>query len=178
MLYSNRAACYMKLGEFPMAVKDCDKALELSPTFGESPQTPRSLPFRLPSNPMARSRARACGNRIAVKAYTRKGHCQFFMKQYHKCLETYEQGLKVEPNNEGSTKVSSGRWKPSTRDRRGPTRPRTRRRWRLRPTIPRSSRSQRPHDEEGPLRALLQPRRRPEVRPSLPPSSISRIEID
>nr|AAB49720.1 transformation-sensitive protein homolog [Acanthamoeba castellanii] len=68
VLYSNRAACYMKLGRVPMAVKDCDKAIELSPTF--------------------------------VKAYTRKGHCQFFMKQYHKCLETYEQGLKVEPNNE------------------------------------------------------------------------------
>jgi stress-induced-phosphoprotein 1 len=32
-LYSNRAAAYSKLGEFPMALADCDKALELDPGF-------------------------------------------------------------------------------------------------------------------------------------------------
>jgi len=68
VLYSNRAACYTKLGEYPLGLKDCDKALELCPTF--------------------------------LKAYTRKGHIQFFMKQYHKCLETYDQGLKLEPENQ------------------------------------------------------------------------------
>lgn len=31
--YSNRAAAYMKLGEFPMAMKDCDKCLEIDPNF-------------------------------------------------------------------------------------------------------------------------------------------------
>lgn len=31
--YSNRAAAYMKLGEFPMAMKDCDKCLEIDPEF-------------------------------------------------------------------------------------------------------------------------------------------------
>lgn len=31
--YSNRAAAYMKLGEFPMAMKDCDKCLEIDPSF-------------------------------------------------------------------------------------------------------------------------------------------------
>jgi len=35
-----------------------------------------------------------------VKAYTRKGTCQYFMKQYHKCLETYDKGLKIEPDNQ------------------------------------------------------------------------------
>lgn len=34
-----------------------------------------------------------------VKAYIRKGNCQFFMKEYHKCLETYEKGLKIDPEN-------------------------------------------------------------------------------
>ncbi|KAL6049270.1 Hsp70-Hsp90 organizing protein 3-like [Balamuthia mandrillaris] len=67
-LYSNRAACYTKLGEYPLGLKDCDKCIELDPTF--------------------------------VKGYTRKGHIQFFMKQYHKCLETYDQGLKLDPENE------------------------------------------------------------------------------
>lgn len=31
--YSNRAAAYMKLGEFPMAMKDCDKCLDIDPSF-------------------------------------------------------------------------------------------------------------------------------------------------
>lgn len=31
--YSNRAAAYMKLGEFPMAMKDCDRCLESDPNF-------------------------------------------------------------------------------------------------------------------------------------------------
>lgn len=31
--YSNRAAAYMKLGEFPMAMKDCDRCLDIDPSF-------------------------------------------------------------------------------------------------------------------------------------------------
>lgn len=65
--YSNRAAAYMKLGEFPMAMKDCDRCLDIDPKF--------------------------------VKAYIRKGNIHFFMKEYHKCLTVYEEGLKLAPNN-------------------------------------------------------------------------------
>jgi tetratricopeptide (TPR) repeat protein len=35
-----------------------------------------------------------------VKAYIRKGHAYFMLKDYPKCLETYEEGLKIDPNNE------------------------------------------------------------------------------
>ncbi|GAB2242933.1 hypothetical protein Droror1_Dr00019708 [Drosera rotundifolia] len=34
-----------------------------------------------------------------AKGYTRKGAVQFFMKEYDKALETYQEGLKHEPNN-------------------------------------------------------------------------------
>ncbi|KAK9277373.1 hypothetical protein L1049_006916 [Liquidambar formosana] len=66
--YSNRAACYTKLGALPEGLKDAEKCIELDPTFS--------------------------------KGYTRKGAVQFFMKEYDKALETYQAGLKHDPNNQ------------------------------------------------------------------------------
>ena len=34
------------------------------------------------------------------KGYTRKGAIQFFMKEYDKALETYQEGLKHDPQNQ------------------------------------------------------------------------------
>ncbi|CAI9775537.1 unnamed protein product [Fraxinus pennsylvanica] len=65
--YSNRAACYTKLGALPEGLKDAEKCIELDPTF--------------------------------AKGYTRKGTVQFFMKEYEKALETYQEGLKHDPQN-------------------------------------------------------------------------------
>ncbi|GMH22760.1 hypothetical protein Nepgr_024603 [Nepenthes gracilis] len=65
--YSNRAACYTKLGALPEALKDSEKCIELDPAF--------------------------------AKGYTRKGAVQFFMKEYDKALETYQEGLRHDPNN-------------------------------------------------------------------------------
>ncbi|XP_002509580.2 hsp70-Hsp90 organizing protein 3 [Ricinus communis] len=66
--YSNRAACYTKLGALPEGLKDAEKCIELDPTF--------------------------------TKGYTRKGAVQFFMKEYDKALETYQEGLKHDPQNQ------------------------------------------------------------------------------
>ncbi|CAK9171146.1 unnamed protein product [Ilex paraguariensis] len=66
--YSNRAACYTKLGALPEGLKDAEKCIELDPTF--------------------------------VKGYTRKGAVQFFMKEYDKAMETYQEGLKHDPHNQ------------------------------------------------------------------------------
>ncbi|KAG6518594.1 hypothetical protein ZIOFF_022074 [Zingiber officinale] len=68
MVYSNRAACYTKLGALPKALKDAEKCIELDPSFS--------------------------------KRYTRKGAIQFFMKEYDRALETYQEGLKHDPNNQ------------------------------------------------------------------------------
>ncbi|KAL3647282.1 Hsp70-Hsp90 organizing protein 2 [Castilleja foliolosa] len=66
--YSNRAACYTKLGAMPEGLKDAEKCIELDPTFS--------------------------------KGYTRKGAVQFFMKEYEKALETYQEGLKLDSHNQ------------------------------------------------------------------------------
>ncbi|KAH0973850.1 hypothetical protein GBA52_015749 [Prunus armeniaca] len=66
--YSNRAACYTKLGAMPEGLKDAEKCIELDPTF--------------------------------AKGYTRKGAVQFFMKEYEKALETYQEGLKHDASNQ------------------------------------------------------------------------------
>ena len=67
-VYSNRAACYTKLGAMPEGLKDAEKCIELDPTF--------------------------------AKGYTRKGAVQFFMKEHDKAMETYQAGLKHDPNNQ------------------------------------------------------------------------------
>ena len=35
-----------------------------------------------------------------IKGYIRKGTCHQLMKEYHKAMETYEKGLKIEPENQ------------------------------------------------------------------------------
>lgn len=35
-----------------------------------------------------------------VKGYSRKGHVQFFMKEYEKALKTYQTGLEYDKENE------------------------------------------------------------------------------
>jgi len=35
-----------------------------------------------------------------IKAYSRLATIQFFMKEYHKAIETYQKALKIEPDNE------------------------------------------------------------------------------
>ena len=67
-LFSNRAACYTKLGAWNEGLKDAEKCIELAPTFG--------------------------------KGYSRKGHLQYFMKEYTKAMQTYEEGLKHDPESQ------------------------------------------------------------------------------
>ena len=57
-LYSNRAACFTKLGAYPDGIKDADECIRLKPNF--------------------------------PKGYSRKGHLQFFMKDYDKAIATYQ----------------------------------------------------------------------------------------
>jgi len=103
VLYSNRAACYTKLGEYILGERDCDKAIELNPTFGNTITTITTITTIITPHHQQQQQQTTTNNNThsspTVKAYTRKGHIQFFLKQYHKCLETYDKGLKLEPEN-------------------------------------------------------------------------------
>lgn len=59
VLYSNRAITYQKLWEFPKALEDCDKALELDPKFGTYSHCCRHSHF---ANQPRASPAIACTN--------------------------------------------------------------------------------------------------------------------
>lgn len=66
--YSNRAACYQKLMEWQLALKDAETCVTMEPTF--------------------------------VKGWSRKAGIHYFMKEYHKAMDSYNEILKLEPENE------------------------------------------------------------------------------
>eukprot|EP01091_Cochliopodium_minus_P005107 TRINITY_DN15088_c0_g1_i1.p1 TRINITY_DN15088_c0_g1~~TRINITY_DN15088_c0_g1_i1.p1 ORF type:complete len:594 (-),score=234.40 TRINITY_DN15088_c0_g1_i1:2029-3810(-) len=68
VLYTNRSIAYLKLGEYPHALADSEKSVELDPTY--------------------------------AKGWLRKGKAHHCLKQYHKAIESYDNGLKHDPNNQ------------------------------------------------------------------------------
>lgn len=75
-LYSNRAACHLKLRNFFKAIEDCSKAIDL-------------LHPPVPQNAASR-----------VKALVRKGTAFCQLELYVEGLQDYECALKIDPNNE------------------------------------------------------------------------------
>lgn len=75
-LYSNRAACHLKLRNFFKVIEDCSKAIDL-------------LHPPVPQNASSR-----------VKALVRKGTAFCELEMYVEGLKDYECALKIDPNNE------------------------------------------------------------------------------
>jgi stress-induced-phosphoprotein 1 len=73
LLYSNRVAALTKIGQMPAALEDCDKCIELCPTF--------------------------------AKIYNRKGNIQFFLKEFHKCKDTFQKVIDLEPESRDATEA-------------------------------------------------------------------------
>merc|ERR1719171_629709 len=65
--YSNRAACYQKLMEWQLALKDADTCVSMDPTF--------------------------------IKGWSRKAGIHYYLKEYHKAMDSYQKILNLEPDN-------------------------------------------------------------------------------
>ncbi|XP_013406783.1 dynein assembly factor 4, axonemal [Lingula anatina] len=75
-LYSNRAACHLKLGNLIKCAEDCTKALELL-----TPPVPQNANSR-------------------CKAHVRRGTAYCHLQLYVEGLMDYEEALKIDPSNE------------------------------------------------------------------------------
>jgi len=89
----NRGNEHFKEGRFPEAIKEYDEAIARNPSNAINHSNKAAALMKLGE---FREAEKCCDRCIAlddkfIKGYTRKAQCQFFMKQYHKCLQTYEE---------------------------------------------------------------------------------------
>ncbi|KAK8710508.1 hypothetical protein V6N13_145828 [Hibiscus sabdariffa] len=107
---TNRAAVYLEMEKYPEAVKHYTESLRRNP---KDPRVRSLIPnlhtaielhayTKLGEMPEGLKDAEKCIELDPTfsKGYTRKGAIQFFMKEYDKALETYQEGLTHDPNNQ------------------------------------------------------------------------------
>ena len=91
-----------KKQDFPQAVQKYTEAIKRNPNDHKAYSNRSACYTKLAAFNEALKDAEKCIeiDPNFVKGYTRKGHVEFFTKQYEKALETYGAGLKFDPNNE------------------------------------------------------------------------------
>ncbi|EQC31285.1 hypothetical protein SDRG_10888 [Saprolegnia diclina VS20] len=92
---------HFKNGLFPKAVEAYTEAIKRDPTNPVYYANRAAALTKLTSFPDAKA---DCEKALAldpkyVKAYSRLGAIQFFMKEYHKAMESYQKGLDIDPTN-------------------------------------------------------------------------------
>jgi len=93
---------HFKQQRYPEAVKSYEEAIKRNPSDPVNYSNRAAAYIKLGAFPEA---IKDCDKSIAVdknfiKPYIRKGHVHFLMKDYYKCLEVYDAGLKIEPDNQ------------------------------------------------------------------------------
>jgi len=92
---------FFKLNKYPEAVKCYSEAILRDPTNHVNYSNRAAAYIKLLALPEALKDSEKCIeiNPKFVKGYIRKGTAQFLMKDFRKCLETYQLGIELEPNN-------------------------------------------------------------------------------
>lgn len=98
--YNNRANAYTKLVALPEALKDAETAVKVDPKFGEyiaylSSQMPTSINNR----------------RLIVKAYIRKSHILYTMREYVKAIEAVQEAVEHDETNAHIKEIQEQIWK-------------------------------------------------------------------
>ncbi|XP_058084908.1 hsp70-Hsp90 organizing protein-like [Magnolia sinica] len=93
---------FFKQQKYPEAVKHYTEALRRNPRDPRVYSNRAACYTKLAALPEGLKDAEKCIELDPTfsKGYTRKGTVQFFMKEYDKALETYQDGLKHDPNNQ------------------------------------------------------------------------------
>ncbi len=81
-LYSNRAACYTKLMEFKLALKDSEEGIKLDPNFRKFER--HLIKYKL--------------FLFIVKCYLRKGHALMAMKDLGQAMAAFGKAIEIDPN--------------------------------------------------------------------------------
>lgn len=90
-----------KDGNFPGAIKEYDEGVKRDPSAVAIYSNRCATYIKLMVMDQALKDAEKCIELDPkfAKAYLRKGNCHHLMKEYHKAMKTYDEGLKLEPDN-------------------------------------------------------------------------------
>ncbi|CAH9102598.1 unnamed protein product [Cuscuta epithymum] len=93
---------FFKEQKYPEAIKHYTESIRRNPKDPRAYSNRAASYTKLGALPEGLKDAEKCIelDPTFAKGYTRKGAIQFFMKEYEKALETYQQGLKLDPNNQ------------------------------------------------------------------------------
>ncbi|CEL99719.1 unnamed protein product [Vitrella brassicaformis CCMP3155] len=93
---------YWKQMDYPAAKKEYDEAIRRNPRDAKLYSNRAAALLKLMEFPSALQDCEKCLalDPTFVKAIIRKGQCQYYMKEYNKAMHTYQEGLKIEPEND------------------------------------------------------------------------------
>ena len=90
-----------KAGDYPKALKEFDEGIRRNPESVALYSNRCATLIKLMDITAALKDAEKCIDLDPkfIKAYARKGSCHHLMKEYHKAMKAYEDGLKIDPDN-------------------------------------------------------------------------------
>jgi len=92
---------FFKDGKYPAAIKEYEEGLKRNPTSIAIFSNRCAAYIKLMEPTTALKDADKCLELDPkfVKAYARKGTCHHLMKEYHKAMKAFEDGLKIDPTS-------------------------------------------------------------------------------